>query len=979
MHQTMPLMPELPKATPPQVQRPLPIVWRIDPLPDFLVDHTLMGNDHSTRITDVISRWVQFVSGLWGWKNRATFALRYIAANGSISVYFIAEPHHPQDIDLLRQEALVLLRAHRLTGSTDEVGRDEALHCLSRKTLPSAALAEVRQLETRQLWSLAKSVQHNDQFRRDLPEIDAAELEKPRVIYPWWAPGGPFLLPMESLISQPVPVSLSVYLEPTELSPGEWKWFATMAREAQTKGEQNLQQLGAGASVRAVDPSAELAGRLYIANLRRLSAAPFLVTVHCAAADNRLDVVRCLAGAVQALVQEPPFDRPDQDDARLPSGSSVRFAGADNADETRMMHQYQRLQFGYVLGDGVLERVSYLADARGAATVFRLPISVRGGVPGIEVRQASPDFHPGPRRDVVPAGHLSLGNFVTGGCASMPVNDLTKHALITGFTGSGKTVTVLQLLHQLAVDHDVPFLVLESAKQEYRGLCGVDEFRNTLRVFTIGNDNAVPIRLNPFELLPGMRVEAHLSKLQTCFEAAIPPLGPSSSVISEALLRVYTRHGWSLGDVYPQSGKAARRFPVLSEFVSEIEKVLADRGYEGEVNSNLRAALVGRFKPLLIGSKGKMFNSNCSRPSISELFTVPAVLELNDLSIDDKALVVMFILTFLREFRERNCSRAGELVHVTVVEEAHNVLENVSSEGSGEGATSADTRYKAVEAFCSLLTEIRALGEGLIIADQSPQKLARDAVRNTNVQIAHQLRDGDDRDAIAKAMIMEEEQRDYLGKLRPGNAALFRTGLEKATFVQFPKYYPDGSDDLGGEDGVVGSGERHSLKVRFRGLGFDKHITDLQIRQRMQQIGALSEVLGHPDLPHAECSYCQSKCLHRDAIFPTIGYYEPGDRASQWYDLTDRTYREQQGVSHEQMWSEAIGIVVDAARASGVSDAGLDAHWCAFIHLWRRETDRRGFNEDPLDEECYELFCRFWRQTLANGAQSKAGSVLPHG
>ena len=401
----------------------------------------------------------------------------------------------------------------------------EAIKCLSRQTLPGIVVAEVRQLETRSLWELPQSVRHGERLAREFAWLPKEEIENPRVVYPWWAPGGPYLLPMESLISQPVPVSLSIYLEPTILTSQEWTWLGFMAQEAQSKGEQNLQQLGSGAAIRMVDPSANLAGRLYIANLRRLSAAPFLVSVHCAAANGRTDVVQCLAGAIQALVQETPFDRPDQDDERLPSGSDVRLAGEgpNAAPAEALARQYQRLAFANVCGVRPLDRISYLVDARGAATTFRLPISVRGGVPGIQVRQSSPDFHPGPRVSEAPPDHIRLGEYLSGGCASMPLSDLTKHALVCGFTGSGKTVTVLYLLHQICVEHKIPFLVLESAKQEYRGLCGVAGFADILRVYSVGNENCVPLRLNPFELLPGVRVEAHLSKLQTCFEAAIPP------------------------------------------------------------------------------------------------------------------------------------------------------------------------------------------------------------------------------------------------------------------------------------------------------------------------------------------------------------------------------------------------------------------------------------------------------------------------
>ncbi len=292
---------------------------------------------------------------------------------------------------------------------------------------------------------------------------------------------------MESLISQSVPVTLTIYLQPTHLMNHEWQWLAAMAREAQSKGEQTLQQLGVAAGVRMVDPAAALAGRIYIAHLRRLSTNPYMVTVHCAAANSRVDAARSLAGSIQSLVQEPPFDRPQADEERLPAAASV-FGGEaddpDGRDREAMWHQYHDLQFASPTRETPLLRMPYLTDARGAATVFRLPISVRGGVPGIEVRQLAPDFHPGPRVNRRPAGCLDLGRYQDGGRAYFPKDDLCKHALITGFTGSGKTVTVLQLLHQLWVEHDVPFLVLESAKQEYRGLLGVDAFTRKYCEFT---------------------------------------------------------------------------------------------------------------------------------------------------------------------------------------------------------------------------------------------------------------------------------------------------------------------------------------------------------------------------------------------------------------------------------------------------------------------------------------------------------------
>src|SRR6202012_1863799 len=164
------------------------------------------------------------------------------------------------------------------------------------------------------------------------------------------------------------------------------------------------------------------------------------------------------------------------------------------------------------------------------------------------------DYDPGPRERTVdpspryaprhPAPTITIGRFENAGEAAVPVADFTKHTLITGFTGSGKTKTVLHLLHQFWVDHGIPFLVLESAKSEYRGLCGSAGFqpadgRSALAGYSAGNESVVPLRLNPFELLPGVRVEAHVNRLQTCFAAALPPFGPLASILEQSLIEIY--------------------------------------------------------------------------------------------------------------------------------------------------------------------------------------------------------------------------------------------------------------------------------------------------------------------------------------------------------------------------------------------------------------------------------------------------------
>ena len=521
---------------------------------------------------------------------------------------------------------------------------------------------------------------------------------------------------------------------------------------------------------------------------------------------------------------------------------------------------------------------------------------MRGGVPGIAVRQPAPDFEPGPRPSEVAADELHLGTFRRGGAVTVKLKYLTRHALVTGFTGAGKTNTVLYLLNQLWAERQrnglepISFLVIEAAKKEYRGLLNQPGFEDLL-IFSLGDETTSPFRLNPFELLPGVRLEAHLGRLQTCFDAALPQFGILPSIIAESLELIYRDKDWRLTD---RGGSQQNRlFPTMRDMFAKVIQVAESRGYAGETYHNVRAAAAGRIGSLLGGSKGRMFACQRSVP-MDLLMTRPAVLELNDLNQQDKALTMMFLLMLLREYRELH--KAKSLQHVTVVEEAHNVMENVQSVGASEIA--ADTRAKAVEAFAAMLAEVRAYGEGIVICDQSPEKLAPDAVRNTNLQIAHQLRHRTDREAIAAAMIMDEAQREYLGKLRVGEAAVFLTGYDRATFMRVPNYKDD-----------TDFGEPPDEKVAAHMASF-----------KAEHISAY--------LPFDGCRFCGLPCHYREAIEPQTLDKE---LAEQFQAALNRFDERPEPVHWPENWQAVANVCAKAGRQAGHAEA-VDAWWCYLAH-----------------------------------------------
>lgn len=859
--------------------------YHLPTLPDFLFDHTLLGHTPTEKLAEVLGRLERFIIGLR--KHRgAAFALRYASSpeRGAVDVFFLGRvTAHPGQSQVF---------ARRVTGDLD-------IH-LTGFGLPHTPLAIQAEPGVPALTGALRP------FPERIPLVEIRQHERlvpimtgggnAYVPHPYWGPAGSFLEPFETLLRQTVPVVISVYLEPVDAESAELAAIDEAAHLMQTFADVNLATQYEQTISRRRDPNAELAGRIYSA-YRKSLVEPFLVLVQVASPEPGAAWAVARAYASAATVRQAGEAGAEQE---LPSQADLVMPS--NSEELGLAWRTFSQLFWSAWGPSLAaqdpashskRRLPYLAGSRAAGTVFRFPVSVRGGVPGITVRQLAPDFEPGPRPSAAGPGEIHLGDFQRTGAAVAPLKAFTRHTLITGFTGSGKTNTVLYLLDQLWRRHQVPFLVIESAKKEYRALLRVKGFEDLL-VFTLGDETVAPFRLNPFELFPGVRVEAHLGRLQACFDAALPQFGILPSIVAEALEDVYEAKGWKLTDrasqAHPKDMTPARIFPTLRDMLAAVIRVTERRGYAGETYHNIRAAAAGRIGSLLRGSRGRMFGSQRSLPA-ETIFNRPVVLELNDLNEDDKALTMMFLLMWLREWRELHPQ--DTLQHVTVVEEAHNVVSNVQSVGASE--ISADTKAKAVAAFSNMLAEVRAYGEGLVISDQSPEKLAPDAMRNTNLQIAHQLRDRRDREAVARAMIMDEEQQEFLGKLRIGYAAMFRTDNEKATFIKVPEYKDT--------------------------AGFNEPPSDEAVRKHMG--GFLNEYLS-ATLPFDGCRFCGSPCQFREAIEPYTLHRETHEHFRRALLLFDEQPEPEHWPAH---WREISAVCGEVARQSGHAGQ-VDAAYC---------------------------------------------------
>lgn len=349
---------------------------------------------------------------------------------------------------------------------------------------------------------------------------------------------------------------------------------------------------------------------------------------------------------------------------------------------------------------------------------------------------------------------------------------LTKHMFIAGVPGSGKTTAVHNVLVQLYRQR-IPFLVLEPAKSEYRALKVlsdhpdpiVQKMAGDIRVYTPGNDEISPLRFNPLAYPEGITLDEHIGQVLACFEAAMPMGGPLQALIAEAVEEVYAEK--SLDD-----------FPQMVDLRQAAGRIMESKNYEGEIRSNLRAAIEVRLGLLTRRSMGRIFSTSLSIPSVKDLLEHPTIIEMDYLPQDHACLLTLFLLAAMREqIRIDPNRRKKGLHHVTVIEEAHNIVGR-----SGDARTSediADPKAFAAQYVSRMLAELRALGEGIVIADQLPSAVAPEVVKNTGTKLAHRLVSNQDREDMGGAMLMGGMEIEEIARFSTGEAYFYTEGLHR--------------------------------------------------------------------------------------------------------------------------------------------------------------------------------------------------------
>ena len=367
-------------------------------------------------------------------------------------------------------------------------------------------------------------------------------------------------------------------------------------------------------------------------------------------------------------------------------------------------------------------------------------------------------------------GSINLGNIYNMGTETktkvkLNRESLAMHTFITGSTGSGKSNTIYEILDQLDTV-GVKFMIIEPAKGEYKNVFGN---RNNVTVLGTNPNYSELLKINPFKFPKSVHVLEHVDRLIEIFNVCWPMYAAMPAVLKDAVLCAYEDCGWDL--VESVNKISDELFPTFTDLEKELWTVIKNSAYSDELKGNYIGSLVTRIKSLTNGLNGQIFASDEIDNKL--LFDKNVIIDLSRIgSLETKSLIMGILVMRLNEYRMSEATEMNsKLKHVTVLEEAHNILKRVSTEQNSE---SSNVSGKSVEMLSNAIAEMRTYGEGFIIADQSPNAVDVSAIRNTNTKIIMRLPDEIDRRLAGKAAALKDEQLDEIAKLPKGVAAVYQ-------------------------------------------------------------------------------------------------------------------------------------------------------------------------------------------------------------
>lgn len=368
----------------------------------------------------------------------------------------------------------------------------------------------------------------------------------------------------------------------------------------------------------------------------------------------------------------------------------------------------------------------------------------------------------------------------------LPGQALNRHAFICGMTGAGKTNTVFKIMEEIAL----PYLVIEPVKGEYRSL---QEYDPNVRIWTTKagegmTANIAMMRINPFWFPEHANLAFHVDSIKTILASAFEMSAAMPNILEQCLYNVYVKAGWDFitnRNIYRGQVPEEFLYPTFSDLQKEIDVYLDHAQFGDEVLGNYRGAMSTRMKSFINGFKGLLLNTR-EHPDYEQFMCGCNIIELEGLADDaDKCLVMGTILVQYYEYLKLHFKDTDkQLKHITVIEEAHRLFKNVQKKGNTEDG--ADVVGQLVDSLSNIMAEIRAFGEGLLVIDQSPTKIAEDVIKNSGTKLIHRI-DNEEDIKVMQASLLIPEDKTSLPALQQGEALIRTEGMTRPCKVKIDR------------------------------------------------------------------------------------------------------------------------------------------------------------------------------------------------
>lgn len=469
--------------------------------------------------------------------------------------------------------------------------------------------------------------------------------------------------------------------------------------------------------------------------------------------------------------------------------SSINTWNENNAKEIiKYINNFEHPSFKY--NNDVFVKATSLISSKELGIQMGLPKKSVVGFPVVEHSSFGQEIITYNESENNNTDSIKIGKVFNMGKTTKKVMKLDKeslamHTFITGSTGSGKSNTIYEILDQLDIV-GIKFMIIEPAKGEYKNVFGN---KNNVTVLGTNPNYSELLRINPFKFPKSVHVLEHVDRLIEIFNVCWPMYAAMPAVLKDAVLSAYEDCGWDL--VESVNRISDELFPTFADLEKELWTVIENSAYSEELKGNYIGSLVTRIKSLTNGLNGQIFTSDEIDNKL--LFDENVIIDLSRIgSLETKSLIMGILVMRLNEYRMSEATEMNsKLKHVTVLEEAHNILKRVSTEQNSE---SSNVSGKSVEMLSNAIAEMRTYGEGFIIADQSPNAVDVSAIRNTNTKIIMRLPDEVDRRLVGKAAALKDEQLDEIAKLPKGVAVVYQNDWIEPVLCKVNKF--EGKEEL---------------------------------------------------------------------------------------------------------------------------------------------------------------------------------------